>query len=530
MNDILMSCLVIDDSPVIRELLRGALGKRFQVEVAEDGEPGLEAYLASRPDCIFLDLNMPGMGGKECLRYIREQANDQDVYVIVLTANDTPQDMAEALNLGANDFLTKPFHMEVLMARAGSALRHVQLMRQLRQAYERIALDVAAAAELQAKLLPRGYLDCPGALIQAMYHPSGQASGDYYDFFPVGPDTVRVVMADVSGHGVRAAFVMSMIRALVQGTRQHLPSLARTMALINTQMTETLGDEADFVTFFAAEIDFNAHRLSFVNAGHCPGILARPGGGHERLDPQYPPLGFFPLEFEVQECEFMPGAGLFLFTDGLYEWDMGQSELFGFERFWDLAVRLTRERPFRLEGLKIEMEAALISPATYRDDLTALWIEARNPSSGGEICAQPASIRNTVAENQVMTIDEPVSIGMVRPITRTVLTFLREHIGDESILFDCELAMTEALANIAVHGYNGLPGRVMLRVEFRPSWGVSMEIEDWGRDFERKEAVTTPSRRQIHGRGMFIIRALMDEVKMQRRGDRNSLLMLKRTR
>ena len=113
--------LVVDDEPQIRRALRVSLtGHGYQVEVAEDGDEALVAIASRIPDAVVLDLVMPGTDGFEVLRQTRAWSQ---VPIIVLSARGQERDKVEALDLGADDYLTKPFGMEELLARLRAVLR-----------------------------------------------------------------------------------------------------------------------------------------------------------------------------------------------------------------------------------------------------------------------------------------------------------------------------------------------------------------------------------------------------------------------
>ena len=113
--------LVVDDEPQIRRALRTALaGHGYQVEVAADGEAALTALATRVPDVVVLDLVMPGVDGFEVLRQTRTWST---VPVIVLSARGQERDKVEALDLGADDYLTKPFGMAELLARLRAVIR-----------------------------------------------------------------------------------------------------------------------------------------------------------------------------------------------------------------------------------------------------------------------------------------------------------------------------------------------------------------------------------------------------------------------
>jgi two-component system KDP operon response regulator KdpE len=114
--------LVVDDEPGILRAVQTNLGRHdFRVETAGTGRDALEAYARVRPDLVLLDLGLPDMDGLDVLRAIRERANTP---VVVLSARGAERDKVTALDSGADDYLTKPFGVDELLARVRVALRH----------------------------------------------------------------------------------------------------------------------------------------------------------------------------------------------------------------------------------------------------------------------------------------------------------------------------------------------------------------------------------------------------------------------
>ena len=115
--------LVVDDEPQIRRIMRTTLtGSGYEVDDAKTGEEALSKLRDFRPDLVLLDINMPGMGGLAACRAIRV---DPNVAIIMLTVHNTEAAKVEALDAGADDFITKPFSTPELLARIRAALRRV---------------------------------------------------------------------------------------------------------------------------------------------------------------------------------------------------------------------------------------------------------------------------------------------------------------------------------------------------------------------------------------------------------------------
>jgi two-component system, OmpR family, KDP operon response regulator KdpE len=115
--------LVIDDEPPIRKLLRVGLSAHgYQIMEASSGKAALELLSEQKPDLVILDLGLPDMQGHELLRVVRER-NDS-VPIVVLSSRDDEAGKVQALDSGADDYVTKPFGMDELLARMRAALRH----------------------------------------------------------------------------------------------------------------------------------------------------------------------------------------------------------------------------------------------------------------------------------------------------------------------------------------------------------------------------------------------------------------------
>jgi two-component system KDP operon response regulator KdpE len=117
--------LVVDDEPQIRRVMRTTLVARgYTVSDARSGEEALERIREERFDLVLLDINMPGMGGMEACRILRAQS---DIPIVILSIRNAEKDKVEALDAGADDYVTKPFSMPELLARIRAALRRAPL-------------------------------------------------------------------------------------------------------------------------------------------------------------------------------------------------------------------------------------------------------------------------------------------------------------------------------------------------------------------------------------------------------------------
>ncbi len=377
--DALISVMIVDDSMTVRHYLEQILQDEYQIRSCRDGVEALEAYREDRPEICVLDMNMPRMGGLEVIRHVRREFRDQDLFILVLTSEDSLEQKSEALHQGANDYLVKPFDTLELLARVRVAERQVRLTRGLRQAYGIMHREIEEIARLQRRLLPTASPRHPGITVQSLYLPSSQASGDYFDYFSLPDGGLRVVMADVSGHGAKAAFIMSMVRAMVRFSGTPSQSLADLVELINEQLRRFTGEDGDFVTLFVADVRADLSALDYINAGHVPGMVLRHGAVPEQLPASMPPLGIVPCAAHPKTVELECETVLFFFTDGCYEWEINHGELFGLERFMERAAEFVA-RPDCVLG---DLFFGLGCSQTPRlgDDVSALRVGLRGPGA-----------------------------------------------------------------------------------------------------------------------------------------------------
>lgn len=126
--------LVIDDSRVVVHMAKAILSKRkHQVLLAQDGETGLQTVMTEQPDLVLLDLILPGLDGYTVCRRIKQEIASQDIPVIMLTSKASPADKVRGLEMGAADYVTKPFDEGELVARVNTHLKLKQLYEALQE-------------------------------------------------------------------------------------------------------------------------------------------------------------------------------------------------------------------------------------------------------------------------------------------------------------------------------------------------------------------------------------------------------------
>jgi sigma-B regulation protein RsbU (phosphoserine phosphatase) len=365
--------LIIDDTPPNIRVLGQTLQREYDVLVATSGAAGIVLAAAEKPDLILLDIMMPGMDGYEVCQRLKANPALAAIPVIFITAMAQEEDEARGFAVGAVDYIRKPFSLPVAQARIQLHLALKNAHKALELANQKKDEELEHLAALQQRLLPNESLRVPGLEIHSLYRPSGKACGDYFDYFKISNDIVRVVVADVSGHGARAAFVMGIVRSLFRQSRIEGRGLSTTVDLINKHLVETIGEETDFVTLFAADLHLGLGEFEYVNSGHCPALLLA-NGELKTLKPNSRILGFFDEDYLSLTILNPSPFKLLLYTDGFYEWKKSSGELFAYERFVELAGNALSQDGFSLERLEELLAVEDPKPIAFRDDCTALYV------------------------------------------------------------------------------------------------------------------------------------------------------------
>ncbi len=374
-NEQSIKILLADDSNIVREILTDILEEKYTISFAGDGEEALQKYKEFDPDVIILDLHMPSIGGLEVIEYLRNDFQDQNVYLLVVTGETSFKLKKEALNKGANDYLIKPYNSEELLARVGVAERQIKLQKQLQQAFSEIEKEIEMLGEIQSRLLPRKKLDQMDIDVQSYFKPSGRASGDFFDYFAIGDSLVRTAVADVSGHGARAAFLMGVIRSMIRMTQKNYLDISSLVNDMNEYLTEIVGLDFDFVTLFIADLDLSTQNMEYINAGHCPALIKTRESNILALEPTTHVLG---VKEEMNtlstSINLSPPWKLFIYTDGIYEWKLSTGEFMDQDDFLEYAKNIFLNSRSFLDNLLHFLET-LTPNKQFRDDVTALLLQ-----------------------------------------------------------------------------------------------------------------------------------------------------------
>ena len=329
------SILLVDDNPTNLQVLFQTLdGIGCKLLIAKNGEIAISIAGKALPDLILLDIMMPGIDGYEVCRQLKSNAATSDIPVIFLSALGDTEDKVKGLQLGAVDYITKPFQPDEVIARVNTHLTIHRLKREVESQKDQLEHELEVVSAVQRKLLPKQLPVIDGFKLAVHYETSRYAGGDYYDILELPDNCWGFLIADAEGHSAPAAVLMAMTCALFRS----YPGSASDPAEVLHYLNEHLCKVADpsFMTALYAYYDANAQTMRMARAGHPLPMIFRHSDKKaiELPCPGVYPLGIEPYEIEipVTETKLEPGDRFLIYTDGLTErFDMGE-KTYGEER------------------------------------------------------------------------------------------------------------------------------------------------------------------------------------------------------
>jgi len=251
------------------------------------------------------------------------------------------------------------------------ALENAQLHRDV-LAKQRMERDLALARSIQLGLLPERSPQIEGFELEASHQTSLEVGGDYYDFIPLGSQTMLNVVADVEGKGVGSAMVMANLQATLHALIAHVHSLERLVAALNDRMlADTRGQK--YMTMYLSILDQRNKTLHYVNAGHVPPILLRADGSVEYLREGGMVVGLFPnVPFERGNVKLNSGDILAGYTDGITEASNADDEEFGYERLVELLKKHRNVSAREIVDLTLAEVERFSRGGTHEDDRVML--------------------------------------------------------------------------------------------------------------------------------------------------------------
>jgi phosphoserine phosphatase RsbU/P len=376
MNDEMKTLLLVDDEPANIQIVNSILKDIYKTRIATNGMKALElANQDPAPDLILLDVKMPEMDGYEVCTRLKSVDQTRNIPVIFLTGQTEIDDETRGFEVGAVDYIHKPFSPAVVQARVRTHLVLRGIREQLARQLQTIQCEMDTARQIQLSILPREIPAIKGLDIAARYIPMTSVAGDFYDFIRIDEHRIGILVADVSGHGMPAALISSMLKIALDGQTEYALEPARVLAGLNRALCGKF--QGHFVTAVYVVVDTERQTVLYAGAGHPPVVIMDSSTGEARdFEENGLFLGTFPeATYTSRAISFKAGDSGVLYTDGVLEMTDPSEEQFGLDRLKQfLQENQTLSAGQLVDSLldKLSRWSGLASGREPEDDLTLL--------------------------------------------------------------------------------------------------------------------------------------------------------------
>ncbi|WP_417250697.1 PP2C family protein-serine/threonine phosphatase [Celeribacter sp.] len=360
--------------------------------VAEDGAQALELVQSSGAQILITDFDMPNLNGVELTRAVRAMDLDHYVHIIMLTGEGQTKTSAEALDAGADDFLTKgndPTRLKARIRVASRLVSHTRVQQEqhriLKEVNSRIQADLKAAADAQRQLLPEIHRDIGGIHVASAFVPSAMVSGDMFGCFALPQNKLGLYAVDVSGHGIHASLLSVAIGHLITPEffcnaacgPDGKPDPAGLVSNLNQRFSAA--DNDDYFTMFCAIIDIDTGHMDYCQAGYPSPTYVDANGQATLVGEGGFPVGMFAhFSYDNETFSFDEGGSLVLFSDAAVEAENEQETPYSVARLQSLISQNHSASAGDLPDIILENLKEWRGGRALEDDLTVVVLKRIN--------------------------------------------------------------------------------------------------------------------------------------------------------
>jgi len=310
------SILAVDDNPVNLTYISTVLSKEgYTVYKAKDAASAKIEAVQKRPDLILLDIIMPGEDGFSVIKYLKNHSATTSIPVIFLTGQSELESKLTGFELGAVDYIIKPFQALEVLAR-------VRL--HLKMSIATNSLIASQAAKLkQIKEAQKSMLASPDMMPDARfgvyYKAMEEAGGDFYEVLKISENIFSYFVADFSGHDIKTSYMTSSVKALLRQNCNTVYQPMESMKMINDVLSEILPD-GKYLTASYVRLNRRTRQVVIVSCGHPPVVYVPVSGEARLVTLEGDILGLFKdVYFGSEIIDARIGDRFYLYSDGVTE-------------------------------------------------------------------------------------------------------------------------------------------------------------------------------------------------------------------
>jgi len=380
--------LVVDDEPFnVDYLVQELEDLDYDTVSAYNGKEALEKVEEILPDMILLDIMMPLMDGFEVLKRLKENSTFRDIPVVIISAMADMKSVVKGIELGAEDYLPKPFDPVILQARLTAGLERKNLKDVEKKYLLALEREFKIGQEMQAGFLPKELPKKDGWEISSFFKPARNVAGDFYDVFYLPEDNrIGIIVGDVCDKGLGAALYMTLFRSLLRALFwasdritdiDYAQKLIDVISFVNNYICK-IHNSASYATLFFGVLNTENGELTYVSAGHDPPIIVKENQIKTKIMPTSPLVGMIEdIEYKTSTLTIENDETLFLFTDGLPDVVNLDNQQFGQDRFEDSLKMPIEPLPTKTDKIFTQI-TDFIGDAHQYDDLTLVAVKKSN--------------------------------------------------------------------------------------------------------------------------------------------------------
>jgi len=367
-----LTILIVDDTPVMLTVLQKFLElEGYSVIAVDNGSEARKIAQEKQPHLILLDIMMPGESGLETCTLLKQNPATVDIPVIFISAITDVSSKVEGFNIGAVDYITKPFEKMEVLARVRL---HLKLQMAYKTVIEAQSEKLKQVKEAQESILIKPS-DYPQAKFGVSYRPIQEAGGDFYDVIAVSENISGYFVADVSGHDLKSSYLTSALKALIAQNANLMYKPEETMKMMNQVLT-TIAPPGKYLTAVYLYLNRLQLQLTCVNAGHPPVIVVDTHGNSQLIESDGDVLGAFEMVcFTPLTRKVARGDRFYLYTDGFIE-GFGDNKKTRTEGLVDLCKLCSETKSLAIQEAVDHINSTLFPPdKAQEDDLLLMGVE-----------------------------------------------------------------------------------------------------------------------------------------------------------